>query len=483
MIPTWRQIRALNYGTIGRTVHGAVRRLGLEEPEEIWFDPPGRWQTAVAGQTTLIVTPSDRYSRTSDAMVHTDMTQDGGGDVVGPGGDGRALVAAHLNWPVPGQYDPPSVGEPTSIEERTVHGRRGWQVVFATSPIRSSEQTFVIDAETGLAIAWQTENDVVEMLWHEMDEVFSDELFRWTGQTIEYENENVRWRRNNEAKQERLMELPRSVPGWVPTAVSTHTADGDPRTGAVDASVYAYGPSVMLRRWPTGSNPPRASPEVASHTQHAQISDAVWTHELRWQPGTLTDEDAARTLESVFLMPPLSGPMPGSVEAEGAIFSGPVAVEYSQYYMPSGDGEWSGDMRRAFAGQRNGLVGTREPANVVLVCGLHTGTITVTLEIRAERPEPEVDAWDEIVEASWTVESRPWLMGFTDDAPGTVLPISPGTYRIRYCAKNMDAARDADVGEFIDSYLITIWPSVIEPDQVIKQTSDIADYWNNQAHR
>lgn len=91
---------------------------------------------------------------------------------------------------------------------------------------------------------------------------------------------------------------------------------------------------------------------------------------------------------------------------------------------------------------------------------------------------PDVDtSWEEIVEAPLAVDAPLTLTGWGMSEPDIELHLSPGTYRLRYSATNMTAAREADTGAQIDSYLITIWPSPLSPGEVLRQTSDIAAYW------
>ncbi len=73
-----------------------------------------------------------------------------------------------------------------------------------------------------------------------------------------------------------------------------------------------------------------------------------------------------------------------------------------------------------------------------------------------------------------TVHSRLFLSGWAGEGPSVELPLSRGTYRVRLCARNMDAAHEADTGSAIDSYHLTFWPSPLAQDRVIKQTSTTA---------
>ncbi|CAM5227570.1 hypothetical protein SMICM304S_11163 [Streptomyces microflavus] len=63
------------------------------------------------------------------------------------------------------------------------------------------------------------------------------------------------------------------------------------------------------------------------------------------------------------------------------------------------------------------------------------------------------------------------------------LPVSD--YRVRFSARGMDQGRDLDTRSAkeprADSYLLQFWPAPPGPDQVIRQTSEIAAYWHEAA--
>jgi TonB family protein len=62
------------------------------------------------------------------------------------------------------------------------------------------------------------------------------------------------------------------------------------------------------------------------------------------------------------------------------------------------------------------------------------------------------------------------------------IPLPPGSYRARYCARGMQLAHDPHEkprdGSFIDSYALAFWPAEPAEDRIIKQTTDIAAYWH-----
>ena len=165
------------------------------------------------------------------------------------------------------------------------------------------------------------------------------------------------------------------------------------------------------------------------------------------------------------------------------IFDGRLWVHYSQaYVLPNGSFEI--DLEGSFWGQRNGLCGSAAGDSLFLTTGLHTGGVAFVLDVLDA--EPPIDpSWEEIVEASFSVgPSGISLMEWAGQASYRI-PISPGTYRVRYCAMNMQRGRDTDnILEGmppVDSYSLAIWPSMASPDVVIKQTSEIAAYWHRFA--
>ena len=62
------------------------------------------------------------------------------------------------------------------------------------------------------------------------------------------------------------------------------------------------------------------------------------------------------------------------------------------------------------------------------------------------------------------------------------LPLPAGNYRARYCTRGMQDGSDLDTsqdpGQPTDSYSLAFWPAPPAPDQIVKQTSDIAAYWH-----
>ncbi|MGP4112434.1 hypothetical protein ACTWP5_16180 [Streptomyces sp. 4N509B] len=166
------------------------------------------------------------------------------------------------------------------------------------------------------------------------------------------------------------------------------------------------------------------------------------------------------------------------------LFSGELWVQQGRFQVEShareGRTEGSGGRPRAsFAGQRNGLCGAAWPGSLLLVTGLRTGSVGLTVE-RHEGP-PAVDAvWEEVVEASFTPASEVTRLVARAGEQVWPLWLEPVPHRVRYCARGMEEARRADTrlrGQpTLDHYLLQFWPvaGAAEPDGVVRQTSGAA---------
>lgn len=123
------------------------------------------------------------------------------------------------------------------------------------------------------------------------------------------------------------------------------------------------------------------------------------------------------------------------------LFNGRLWVHYGQAYVVSGP-VFDSDFEASFRGQSNGLCGASSPNLLFLITGLHTGHVNFSVEF--SDAEPPLDrAWEDVVEVSSTVVNRPFLKEWA----GQVLypiDLAPGTYRVRYAARGMDAARAVD---------------------------------------
>lgn len=488
-VPSWRVIRAKNYGTVGRTVHARLQ-TDDDAVSELWLDPPKREREERDGKPLYIASQTETFRfRQDGAVVRTDLTR-GSVAMMWAGAHHSRLFAAHRRWPWDANPGGFGLGEPASIESVTHEGRPAWEVTFrGAERFRSPDEVFVIDDESGLVVRWTDGAVGLSVTSFVLDEEFDGSLFTWDGDWITDEDESAELMRQHEERQAKIADIPVSRPAWFPSEITVTASDGDPDTGALDMSVSLKAPYVTLRRWLTNLPEPVTSqwmPESYS------ISDGTWTYQLCWQQDALTVDDADRILRSI---PPVGDKegtaevvarvnaeidaarkdleSPGAVTEDETLYSGGVFVSYHQFYLQSRE-DWSGDYWASFTGQRNGLIGTVDHACVPINTGLHTGDVDVTVAVRKSRPRLDRTAWEEIVEAPLTVDTPLFLSGWAGEGPSVELPLSRGTYRVRLCAQNMDTAHEADTGSGIDSYHLTFWPSPLAHDRILKQTSAAA---------
>jgi hypothetical protein len=164
------------------------------------------------------------------------------------------------------------------------------------------------------------------------------------------------------------------------------------------------------------------------------------------------------------------------------IFEGHLNVQYGQAYVFTGNNR--GEFDECFRGQSNGLCGASVPGMLLLFTGLHTGHVGLAIDV-LEAPPALDNTWDEIVEVSFIVVDEPVVLQDWDAEAVTSIPLSSGTYRVRYCARNMDKAHEVDTiledQAPIDFYSLAFWRQATSQDCIIKLTSEHAAYWHNWA--
>jgi hypothetical protein len=165
-------------------------------------------------------------------------------------------------------------------------------------------------------------------------------------------------------------------------------------------------------------------------------------------------------------------------------FEGPLDVHYGQAYVVSGEGEGTEDMDKCFRGQSHGLLGAAAPGMLFLITGLHTGHVDFTAEVADGEP-PLDESWEECVEAGFHPAGSKVLLVDWQGSLAVELPLSERDYRVRYVARGMDAAHEADTimgdEDSIDAYRLSFWPGPPAPGRVLKQSSEIARYWHEYA--
>ncbi|MFF1452124.1 hypothetical protein ACFVYF_28890 [Streptomyces sp. NPDC058274] len=165
---------------------------------------------------------------------------------------------------------------------------------------------------------------------------------------------------------------------------------------------------------------------------------------------------------------------------------GEVHVHYGQIYVESDPDSFGPGLAEAFAGQRAGLCGAATPGALWLTTGLHTGNVGFTIEVHDRAPSLDV-VWEDVVEVSFRPVSAVSSLVEWAGEDSWELGLERTDYRVRYCARGMDAARAEDTrlsGEpQLDCYLLQFWPAPPAPDRVLRQTSAVAAYRHDYARR
>ncbi|MEV6869041.1 hypothetical protein AB0M44_49800 [Streptosporangium subroseum] len=113
----------------------------------------------------------------------------------------------------------------------------------------------------------------------------------------------------------------------------------------------------------------------------------------------------------------------------------------------------------------------------LLVTGLYNGNVDLTVSLHRHEPEPLLEEYEDVVEASLQVDIDPitvsaWSSDKYIDLPP--LPSEAGWYRLRYHARNMDQAFDLHSAVIIDSFHLQIWPAPQDDAKVLQVISDRA---------
>ncbi|MCB5169133.1 hypothetical protein LG634_30540 [Streptomyces bambusae] len=165
--------------------------------------------------------------------------------------------------------------------------------------------------------------------------------------------------------------------------------------------------------------------------------------------------------------------------------AGEVDVHYGQICVESDVGTPGVDFSGAFAGQRTGLCGAAGPGALLLLTGMHTGSVGFTVEVHDQAP-PLDAGWEDVVEVSF----RPAAEGcglFEWGGASWELGLAVTDYRVRYSARGMDEGNRADTRHEgdppLDSYLLQFWPAPPAPDALLRHTAEVSAYWHDWAVR
>ncbi|MBA4020915.1 MAG: hypothetical protein C0482_00980 [Gordonia sp.] len=532
MVPSWEELIDLNRATAGRPIQAVVHFAGNAAmgwtSQRVWFAPPNWWRVEDLDGTVQRVNNNEFAYRRVGSSLHRYRTSEWtpGGPVNARLQPPSELLVAHRRWPAPKPPAPdptPPEASPTGVrvgrarlitmtgsshhdadtrhfeptgpaEAVIVRGRPGWTVPcvmpsVAQHPVRV---TLTFDAETGVVIGRNAGRpyDTVEVSDLVVDDPIDPTVFEWDGEYVDAEALEEQRQAEIDAHQAVLEQIPTLIPTtWPRPGLQTFLEKGHPDTWALHLMLFdSTGFDGALSRWPLGSRRPFLVGSRHSHTN--SWSDDYWTYAIDTEQ-PLTDAEARQIQRSVpTVIPPATmqdearraaAAMTAAavIDAEQILYAGSVNVHYGFFTLTAfPDAPVPGVDAEPFAGQSNGLCGTAAEPLAHVRTGLHTGAVNVEVILSPIRPPVDSARWEEIVELDYHVDTpTTMLAGFSG---GTALAIPLGHYRMRFSARHMDQAHQADTGNHIDTYQLLLWPSgpsqqAHQPtDTILKATSSIA---------
>ncbi|MFD3518643.1 hypothetical protein [Streptomyces sp. NPDC058657] len=146
--------------------------------------------------------------------------------------------------------------------------------------------------------------------------------------------------------------------------------------------------------------------------------------------------------------------------------TGPIEVwvEYRQFYLAD-PGLGTDPVPSAGAAQ-DGVLATADDAALILT-GLHTGNVSVTVQPAHVDPDTAPGTWEHIIEATFTSTTGTLVVHGYEDGPledlPNLTPHGPGTYHLRLHNRGRAHARALDTTDPDDDsgehYLLQTWPS------------------------
>lgn len=157
------------------------------------------------------------------------------------------------------------------------------------------------------------------------------------------------------------------------------------------------------------------------------------------------------------------------------VFDGRLGVMYHQAYFGTGQEEPGFD--GAFRQQSNGLLGAARPGCLTLMTGMHTGDVGLRVVLSDTAPILE-SSWEDVVEVSFMPHGELGMLVTLDGDEVLALELPERSYRVRYCARDMDQGKSTGVvmadESTVDAYELHFWPEPMSYDRVLRQGSDLA---------
>jgi hypothetical protein len=132
----------------------------------------------------------------------------------------------------------------------------------------------------------------------------------------------------------------------------------------------------------------------------------------------------------------------------------------------------------ALSWRSNGLVDVHRVGLATVACGVHTGYVSVRVELYDDEPSESVGEWDDVVEVSLTApRGQLRVVGLMSEASQKLPVVShrgPGDYRLRIHARGRDEAAYQAISDessgSTERLLVQSWPRGEAPQQVHNAT-------------
>jgi hypothetical protein len=140
-------------------------------------------------------------------------------------------------------------------------------------------------------------------------------------------------------------------------------------------------------------------------------------------------------------------------------------------------------LENALSGQENGICGAGIRGGLLLLTGLHTRWVSLTVDVLDSEPVLGAE-WEEVVEVPFRYLSPGVSLENWDGDKICDIPLTSPPYTVRYCAKHSGSGEDRECEAEetpIESYSLEFWRAAERPDAVLKQTRELAAYWHRYA--
>ena len=104
---------------------------------------------------------------------------------------------------------------------------------------------------------------------------------------------------------------------------------------------------------------------------------------------------------------------------------------------------------------------------VVVIQSVRNNEVPVEIDVALAAPPLTLDDWDHVAEASIEVPSGRIEIHECTGGSIDIIPVTPGSYRVRVCFAGLDTLSDDGV-DGDDHYRIALWPAPLAPVEVLK---------------